>query len=928
MEAVIEAEEEFHRIKVQHQEQLRQLEQAGVKRRPEQADADGAADGGPQWKRICPGPAPQPDPPGGAEAGPVSAAAPGSAPATPAAAAKGAGTGRADIGAAEDGNTRAKGHRGEIIDAEGRDVAGVAEHQLRKTVRVRDVSDIAVLIANLHQVRFAVAFVYLECSSDFYVAPAEFNATFWPRALDAQVAAAETASAACVPAEGATRCIDCALISKGELCGHFAGALGLGLRRSVGIPVAEREKDLGRSLPPKFMHLSTGGAVSSPPWAGVERKVRALWAEVHADETLGWSGPVGASGCARHVKGPGRSTVDTPKLDPAEEEEGGLDLEDIDPFVDVGGAEQLSHLRVSRAYAKEEQSTEAHAAIVDGAHEGVGQSDRDAEKEGQTDASSKSPSMPGAKGPEAGKKENKHTQQQAQARLQLKRRLRDPVEPPVEEEARAMYEQLIAAFTSIADGACVDPDTIQLATKTAYIHWIDDATSGSAQMAHARAEATERGHLEDIPEHEGQIVTHPQWLVVLWTEAWERTWTRDAQEARVIQATLAKLRKAALSHDRALEPLRQLVIGSIVQHLKRNAGPMAQNGGELQSYVQWGSRASTPVISTWSTAAAGFWDTTVAGSSALGVAVQRRLRAGAAVQMGLHAAGIYYDAANLYDNIGLGQLIDKAGDMNCPMLRLIMVIQMYFAPMAIMARGLFSDVSEPANGMVAVGGQALDLIRPLFYGVLDAARQRYLFVALQQYLGDLALQVDGARRAVVDRIRRGAGIFHAGFAKLPDPTSSKTAVVDSDLELQEEVASVLASLGTPRRQPGAVRDLGVDVGLGRKLARPAHSTRRAVAGQGIAELKGLRRVQEAMARAIADQVNQFLLAIVERPTELKRCQRGWQMIYVLAISPLENIKLAAQLDKDGKFSGSADIAKHIMRTRGVHGFMIGYAGMQ
>lgn len=49
---------------------------------------------------------------------------------------------------------------------------------------------------------------------------------------------------------------------------------------------------------------------------------------------------------------------------------------------------------------------------------------------------------------------------------------------------------------------------------------------------------------------------------------------------------------------------------------------------------------------------------------------------------------------------------------------------------------------------------------------------------------------------------------------------------------------------------------------------------------------------------------------------------------VLAISPLENIKLAAQLDKEGRFKGSADIAKHIMKTRGFNGFMIGYAGMQ
>jgi len=49
---------------------------------------------------------------------------------------------------------------------------------------------------------------------------------------------------------------------------------------------------------------------------------------------------------------------------------------------------------------------------------------------------------------------------------------------------------------------------------------------------------------------------------------------------------------------------------------------------------------------------------------------------------------------------------------------------------------------------------------------------------------------------------------------------------------------------------------------------------------------------------------------------------------VIAISPLENIKLAAQLDKEGRFKGSADIARHIMKTRGFSGLMTGYAGMQ
>lgn len=49
---------------------------------------------------------------------------------------------------------------------------------------------------------------------------------------------------------------------------------------------------------------------------------------------------------------------------------------------------------------------------------------------------------------------------------------------------------------------------------------------------------------------------------------------------------------------------------------------------------------------------------------------------------------------------------------------------------------------------------------------------------------------------------------------------------------------------------------------------------------------------------------------------------------VFAISPLENIKLAAQLDKEGRFKGSADVASHILKTRGVHGLMTGWAGMQ
>jgi len=50
---------------------------------------------------------------------------------------------------------------------------------------------------------------------------------------------------------------------------------------------------------------------------------------------------------------------------------------------------------------------------------------------------------------------------------------------------------------------------------------------------------------------------------------------------------------------------------------------------------------------------------------------------------------------------------------------------------------------------------------------------------------------------------------------------------------------------------------------------------------------------------------------------------------VFIISPLENMKLAEQLDKEKRFSGPASVAQHLVKTRGVlGGLYIGYAGMQ
>ncbi|CAK0858693.1 unnamed protein product, partial [Prorocentrum cordatum] len=623
----------------------------------------------------------------------------------------------------------------------------------------------------------------------------------------------------------------------------------------------------------------------------------------------------------------------------------------------------------------------------------------------------------------------RQTQQQINTRRQLAQQLNQPDPGRLNEEGAAKDQQqaLLADLKAIAEGALVDPGTISRvaeevksmaklltkAVKKAYIHWVHDATAGSAKMAHAYTKAAERSHLEDILEHEGQVINHPQQLVDLRKEAWQRRWTRDAQKAERIQEALAKLRQAALAQENALEPISKDIIGSIIQHLKRNAGQgadwwrapelKAMGAQGLEDFVQcltsceqraawpwqfylvlelllgkkpgiggerpiglmpmpyriW-SAARRPIVATWSKAAAGFWDTAVAGSSALRVAMHRLMRAEAATEMGFHAAGVFYDAANFYDNIGLDQLIEKASALQYPLLPLAMAVQMYLAPRAIMAHSLFSDIFEPANSMVAGCGQAVDLTRPLLHGILDAAHRHHIFVVMQQYLDDLALQVEGARRQVIDQIKHVAALVHDGFKRLAIPISVKTAVVASDKDLQAEVASILDSLGTPNKQPGVVRDLGVDTSLGKQLRRPTHASRQAKAKQRVAKLRDLaktdargaakvysagaycqqswdlpahgitpteaklvrateaalltgghkagrctstilliqRGMQEAVARAIGDQIKQFWLTVVDHPTELKRYQRGWLLLYAKlgALEPNRRWQQAAMLE--------------------------------
>lgn len=49
---------------------------------------------------------------------------------------------------------------------------------------------------------------------------------------------------------------------------------------------------------------------------------------------------------------------------------------------------------------------------------------------------------------------------------------------------------------------------------------------------------------------------------------------------------------------------------------------------------------------------------------------------------------------------------------------------------------------------------------------------------------------------------------------------------------------------------------------------------------------------------------------------------------IFVISPFENAKLAQQLDKERRFTGTSSVLSHLCKTRGVPGLYLGYFGMQ
>eukprot|EP00974_Lingulodinium_polyedra_P012448 1202076-Lingulodinium_polyedra.AAC.1 len=98
-----------------------------------------------------------------------------------------------------------------------------------------------------------------------------------------------------------------------------------------------------------------------------------------------------------------------------------------------------------------------------------------------------------------------------------------------------------------------------------------------------------------------------------------------------------------------------------------------------------------PEAAAWCSERAGFWDTAVAGSSALQAALRRSLGADVARLLGDEASVALWDGEKFYDSLDLLDIVRAAEKQEYPADVLCLALQAHSGPRVLRAGGTYSE---------------------------------------------------------------------------------------------------------------------------------------------------------------------------------------------------------------------------------------------
>ena len=271
---------------------------------------------------------------------------------------------------------------------------------------------------------------------------------------------------------------------------------------------------------------------------------------------------------------------------------------------------------------------------------------------------------------------------------------------------------------------------------------------------------------------------------------------------------MAQLPDAALQHLCTLYQLMErslavpaTALAALIVMLPEPKGGFRPIGLISMVYALW-VKARRGYIRQFDADKAGFWDTAIAGSSALQAALRRKLSDEVAIELERPTATLLWDLEKFYDSVVLHRVITAAADLDYPLVHLALGMQVHMAPRFIRsATGCFSTGMRPDTSMLAGDGQSNAWARCALYDMLEHVHDKFgPTVVVNSYVDDLAQRGEAASEDhLVDQVVSAAELLYnrvnRSELKFSDAAEKSTQLLASSSRIAQRISSRLGRLG-------------------------------------------------------------------------------------------------------------------------------------
>ena len=238
-------------------------------------------------------------------------------------------------------------------------------------------------------------------------------------------------------------------------------------------------------------------------------------------------------------------------------------------------------------------------------------------------------------------------------------------------------------------------------------------------------------------------------------------------------------------------------------------------GGErpisiISTLMRTWTAVRAPALKAWEQGQIEWWDTAIAGSSALRAGLSRLVKDELARFEGDEACSIMWDVKKFYDSLGWEEVMEEAGSRGFSPKALALLVQTYMSPRVLKAKGDFSQLTEVSNSVTAGCRFGLLMARLALYAILGPLHASHPEFGPQQYVDDMAQQAQGLRRVIVPALGAAAVELCARLAAARLEVSTKSTIVASSPTAAKELQNYIKdATGLELTVGSSVADLGL-----------------------------------------------------------------------------------------------------------------------